>query len=181
MKGSIMTNTLERLPLLGRKFDVEDVTEDLVDLACEFLGETESRFGFIIEMKRTLIDRGDLTPGQTKGVLNCMIRDAKAAQAGPVVNDRVEDGFYEADNGRIVKVQTAVHGSGRQYAKLLDTEDGSFDYAGRGPLAWGLTPLTLERAQELGQLYGVCMRCGRTLTDEGSIAAGIGPVCAGKW
>lgn len=31
-----------------------------------------------------------------------------------------------------------------------------------------------------GQEIGDCGRCGRTLTDEASRAAGIGPVCAGK-
>lgn len=31
-----------------------------------------------------------------------------------------------------------------------------------------------------GTELGVCGRCGRTLTDEDSRAAGIGPVCAGK-
>lgn len=31
-----------------------------------------------------------------------------------------------------------------------------------------------------GHELGVCGRCGRTLTDEASRAAGIGPVCAGK-
>lgn len=40
--------------------------------------------------------------------------------------------------------------------------------------------LTLEQAQEFGRLYGVCGICGATLTDETSIAAGIGPVCAGR-
>ncbi len=41
--------------------------------------------------------------------------------------------------------------------------------------------MTLEEAEEFGALYGFCCRCGRTLTDENSIEAGIGPVCAGKF
>ncbi len=40
--------------------------------------------------------------------------------------------------------------------------------------------LTLELAKEYGKLYGQCMICGRTLTNEDSIEAGIGPICAGK-
>jgi uncharacterized protein DUF6011 len=31
-----------------------------------------------------------------------------------------------------------------------------------------------------GQELGECGHCGRTLTDEASRAAGIGPVCASK-
>lgn len=32
-----------------------------------------------------------------------------------------------------------------------------------------------------GSLYGICCVCGRTLTDESSIAAGIGPICSQKF
>jgi len=95
----------------------------------------------------------------------------------------VDDGFYELPGERIAKVLHAVHGSGRQYAKLLNTDSGGFDYTPRlidEVRAHGV-PLTLERAQQLGKLYGMCCRCGATLTDENSIAAGIGPICASRF
>lgn len=38
----------------------------------------------------------------------------------------------------------------------------------------------LEAVKEIGRLTGVCCICGRELTDEQSIAAGIGPICAGR-
>ncbi len=41
--------------------------------------------------------------------------------------------------------------------------------------------LQLDEAKLFGQLYGVCCACGRLLTDENSIAAGIGPICAGRF
>lgn len=111
-----------------------------------------------------------------------------ANEAVPVTTTgEIADGFYEFtyDRGKvaIAKVVRAVHGSGRQYAKQLDPETGVFEYVG-GLLAevrQSGVPLTLERAKELGHLYGRCIRCGRTLTDEASIAAGIGKVCAGKF
>jgi len=37
--------------------------------------------------------------------------------------------------------------------------------------------MSLEQAKEYGALYGTCIRCGRTLTDEDSIENQIGPVC----
>jgi hypothetical protein len=40
--------------------------------------------------------------------------------------------------------------------------------------------MTLEEAKAFGALYGTCCVCGRTLTKEESIEAGIGPICAGK-
>lgn len=38
----------------------------------------------------------------------------------------------------------------------------------------------LEAVKEIGKLTGNCCICGRTLTNEGSIEEGIGPICAGK-
>lgn len=100
----------------------------------------------------------------------------------PAKSDELEDGMYRVD-GVIYKVQHAVHGSGRQYAKELVGEgaDWSFEYAA-GAIR-KLRPehrMTLEEAKEFGALYGTCCVCGRTLTKESSIAEGIGPVCSGK-
>lgn len=93
----------------------------------------------------------------------------------------LEDGVYMVE-GVVFKVQHAVHGSGRQYAKRLHGESGSFEYA---PKALSVIRpehlLTLEQAKSYGAVYGVCAVCGRTLTDEVSITAGIGPVCAGRF
>lgn len=120
---------------------------------------------------------------------------AKAAPAAPAKQERVEleDGMYLFD-GNYYKVQHAVHGSGNQYAKVAVIEDvpshlGAahdevtvrFEYA-RGVVA-KLRPehkLTYEQAKAFGALYGTCCRCGKTLTDELSIALGIGPVCGGR-
>lgn len=107
------------------------------------------------------------------------------------------DGMYRnPDSGEIFKVQVAVHGSGNLYAKKLVVEsdavrdaDGKivepgivrFEFA-KGAVA-KLRPewkMTLDEAKAFGALYGTCCVCGRTLTDEGSITAGIGPICAGK-
>ena len=41
--------------------------------------------------------------------------------------------------------------------------------------------MSLEDAKAFGHVYGVCCNCGATLTDEKSIAAGIGPYCAKKF
>lgn len=96
----------------------------------------------------------------------------------------IEDGFYELADGRIVKVIHAVHGSGRQYGKVLDTETRRFDIAVgilREVRATGKRiDDDQDRCAELGKLYGICMCCGLELTDEASIEAGIGPICKAK-
>lgn len=38
-----------------------------------------------------------------------------------------------------------------------------------------------EAARAYGKATGICCCCGRELTDPNSIAAGIGPICAGGW
>lgn len=106
----------------------------------------------------------------------------QATRPAPV--KRIEqDGMYKVGD-IIYKVQVAVHGSGQLYAKRLEV-------LAHGTAQWVYAPgvvktlteadrLTLDEAVKFGQLYGVCAQCGRTLTDEASIARGIGPVCAGK-
>ena len=73
--------------------------------------------------------------------------------------------------------------SGKLYAKklLIVGKKGSWVYAPGA--VYTLKPeqkLTLEQAVAMGHTLGVCMICGRTLTDQKSVAAGIGPTCAKK-
>lgn len=106
---------------------------------------------------------------------------------GPIRQVVTEAGMYRnPDTKMIYKVQKAVHGSGHLYAKRLEVHEDqgnrvSFEYA-PGALRdldarWRLS---VEDAKQFGALYGSCMVCGRVLTNEESIAAGIGPICAGK-
>ena len=126
----------------------------------------------------------------------------------PVRSSITEDGMYVKD-GVVYKVQFAVHGSGNLYAKRLvvagecqghlDTSgnsiemvycDGACDPSPAAEFVYEagavnrLAPedkMTLEAAQAFGRLYGICCRCGATLTDETSIAAGIVPVCGSRF
>lgn len=101
------------------------------------------------------------------------------------------EGMHRVD-GVVYKVQRSPE-SGRLYAKKLvfehhhDIGDSGlkgiwkFEYAkGAMRLLSAQTQMTLEEAKEWGVLYGTCCVCGRTLTNEESIAAGIGPICSGK-
>lgn len=105
-------------------------------------------------------------------------KETPKAAAGSLDED--EDGFFVTPDGKVVKVQFNRARTNR-YAKVLDTETGAFEYAGKAPLRWELERLTAERAAELGRLYGMCVACGATLTDEDSIERGLGPICANKF
>jgi hypothetical protein len=164
-------------------------------------------FEFLQEMNTELKSKGHLTTGQAKGVLNCAIADArravKAAEAEAVRNERatgpdgtppppwtdLEAGIY-LHEGSVYKVQMAVHGSGRPYAKRLvvakpepgeSPSRGKFEYEpGAVRLLVPSDRMDLAKAKEFGAVYGVCCNCGATLTDETSIERGIGPICESR-
>lgn len=109
---------------------------------------------------------------------------------GPVeplaIHPAIEAGIYiNPTTGEVYKVQVAVHGSGRLYAKKLMPIEGNpkrgaiFTYkAGlihQINSTWRIQP---EQAREFGVVYGCCINCGLTLTRETSQAAGYGPTCA---
>lgn len=90
------------------------------------------------------------------------------------------EGMYRKD-GQIYKVVRAVHGSGHLYAKQLDVATRTFEVA-KGMVATlrQSDRMSTADAAEFGHLYGFCVRCGAPLTDEVSIARGMGPVCSTK-
>ena len=90
--------------------------------------------------------------------------------------------MYQTPEGVVWKVQRGD--SGYLYAKELvniGAREWEFVFVKGGLRNLSADmKLTLEAAQKFGQLYGVCCVCGRTLTNEVSIAAGIGPICSGR-
>lgn len=99
------------------------------------------------------------------------------SQRGGVFGD-IEEGMYKVD-GEIFKV---YHTQAGHLATKQLTEDG-FEYTGQRPLN-SIKPehrMTLDEAKEYGKVTGTCCNCGRLLTNEESIAAGIGPICATKF
>lgn len=111
------------------------------------------------------------------------IRNAKKVQA-EVARPEITEGFWEI-SGTVYKVQRNLAGTGI-YAKRLDVDDdGHRDWTfvgwqGMRDLRQHGTKVQGDTVKRYGELYGACMMCGRRLTNEESIEAGIGPVCAGK-
>lgn len=110
-----------------------------------------------------------------------------ASTPTPTVRSEAVEGIHRISGDRIVKVQRGRE-SGNLYAKLLvvtETDDGEYD--GEFLYAPGLivecsaeTALSLDDARAYGALYSVCCVCAARLSDEDSIALGIGPVCGGR-
>lgn len=92
-----------------------------------------------------------------------------------------EDGIYvfEGETYKIQWNRDETH----LYGKRMIVEGNSvfWRYEAGIPMAIaGARKLTLEEAKEFGKLYGSCIVCSRKLTNEESIVAGIGPICAGR-
>jgi hypothetical protein len=89
----------------------------------------------------------------------------------------VGEGYYFVE-GLIYKVQ-AAKSSGNLYAKVFS--ESGYEYApGAMRLMASAQRLTLDQAAEAGVKTGRCVVCARLLTDPESVAAGIGPICAGR-
>lgn len=118
---------------------------------------------------------------------NMISKERELRAARPAAQVALEDGMYAKvvdGTRRVFKVVHAVHGSGRQYAKELVQDGETWGWERAPGMVNRLTPadrMSLEEAQAFGRIYGVCCACGAILTDETSIAAGIGPVCASKF
>jgi hypothetical protein len=124
-------------------------------------------------------DTAEVTLGERlSGDIFAPAKDAPATKGTKDAPATVVDGpgMYATADDRIVKVQASQ--AGRLYGKVLNGQ--SFDYS-PGAMRDIVRKLTLEEAAAYGRATGICCCCGRTLTNPESIAAGIGPICAGRF
>lgn len=95
-------------------------------------------------------------------------------------NGILEDTLYK--QGDAIYKTTRSRSSGWLYAKLLNQETGEWQYAaGVIKEITAENRMTIEEAQQYGRTTGRCCVCGAKLTNEASIAYGIGPICAQRW
>lgn len=179
-----------------------------------FVGATEKQLQFLVTLavergwtynnaERTLTNPAgvvgkldDLSKAQASATIDNLIKTPKVHAPKRDSEPQItEAGMYRMD-GVIYKVQVAVHGSGRLYAKqLIVDREAVRDEHGKivepAEVHFERVPgavfrlrnehrMSKEEATQFGALYGTCCVCGRTLTKEESIDAGIGPVCAGR-
>jgi hypothetical protein len=135
----------------------------------------------VLKISRRLWKMKQFGKDAASTVIDALLACPKIEQ-GKSASEPPPEGMHKVE-GVIYKVQRAVHGSGNLYAKrlIVDITDhtASFEYApGAIKQLSEATKMTLDEAKKFGVLYGTCCVCGRTLTNEDSIAAGIGPVCA---
>ena len=122
------------------------------------------------------VDFATLTSAEASSLITELLNSPRKLAA-----ERVSDeGMYRNAEGDIFRVQRSKE-SGNLYAKRLDIIDGGFVYEA-GAIR-NLKPsdrMTLDEAKAFGVEYGICCVCGAFLTNEVSVAEGIGPVCGGR-
>ncbi len=104
-------------------------------------------------------------------------------QAQAPANPVTEVGMYINAEGVAFRVKRSQ--AGRLYASRFVPEAQAradrFVYAGGAVYRLDASMrMTLEQAKALGAQYSQCCVCGRDLSAEQSVEAGIGPVCAGR-
>lgn len=164
--AKLMSERVDLLRLSGNKIEAAVIEAHPLDLAALTVGDASTAIGKLIANNKALRETAPARPA------------ARITQ----------DGMYRLDD-TTYKVQEARNGSGRLYAKRLvmvplgdGKFKGTFEYApGMVNKLTDANRMSLDEAKAFGHLYGTCCMCGRTLTDENSIAAGIGPTCAGRF
>ena len=180
--------TIDFLATLDRKVEVGDVTPDLAAAAAEWLAAYDGTFDFLVGLRR-YADR--LTPGQARGVLNCwraeVVRSAERAARTTVALPEVPAGHYavasKTGNNDLdfFRVDRPTEGRWAGYTFVKRVIGGHPEYAVRGAEAKAVLARIAadpDAGFRYGREIGRCCRCNRTLTDEASRAAGIGPDCA---
>ena len=120
-----------------------------------------------------------LTVEGASALIAALLRAPKRAQAQaqPAADAVACEGIYRAADGSVYRVVRSD--AGRLYAKKLRASGRGFDYAaGAIRTLTAADRLTLTQAQAYGLEFGVCVVCGRELSDPASVQRGIGPVCA---
>lgn len=154
--------------------------------------------GEVADLLRDLLAKGTLTKGQASAGLDLLF-GASFVPKVPIVGTATigkpvtEVGIYEREDMVYQVVESAT---GNLYAKVLDqkvstckrlTGEGKVVNVKYVYMAGAIHQITAEdkvsreRAQELGHITAICVKCGTKLEDADSVARGLGPVCYKKW
>lgn len=132
------------------------------------------------EFRASVGDLNALTKREASSLIDSLRSFPYAPREGrtatPVAN--LEVGVYYKD-GSVYRVKISQT-SGRPYATKLVGNSFVYDPSYTRQITLD-DKMTLEQAMDYGLQFGVCCVCGRELTDETSVARGIGPVCARRF
>lgn len=154
---------------------------------------TEAQVGFLDKLlaerqhdfPASYADAAKADASQMRIAIDTLVGRPKAAKPAAASTDEpVDYGMYkQARTGDLFRVYPARQGGHLLSKRLIILEDGSAEFMYEGAAKRNVKAsekMTLEEAKAFGHQFGVCCMCAALLTDPESVAAGIGPVCAGK-
>ena len=123
--------------------------------------------------------------GEASGFISVMLQQDKRPDVRQTVVADTPPGIYWNPKTQQVFKVYMTRSLYKAMKTFLQAEDGTWSwvYLGRIDRHFDVDTMELmpiEEAKKFGQVNGYCIRCGALLTDEGSIAEGIGPICAEK-
>ncbi len=135
-------------------------------------------------------DAGELTSSAVSAAITRLLAIAKSAAVAPSSLPDVPAGHYSLDSTghndlvfyRVDRPTTGTY-AGRVFVKLVvgGKPDSNVPYRNIAGVLARIAEVGIDVAgATYGRELGQCRRCNRTLTDETSRAAGIGPECATK-
>ncbi len=177
--------------------------------ALEYLSRHEQHWDFAASLLRQLADRGSLSENQLAAVYRAMEREAEEAkaQAAKVTQQEPQGSGLDLSNlpagryavpggdtrlkllvqrpvapskwaGWVFVSDAAEYGQGRKYGRQAPGKTYS------GAVVSELEKIVADpeaACAAYGHLTNTCGICGRHLEDAGSVARGIGPICASKF
>lgn len=153
-------------------------TTDL-DRVVDYLEENHERNSFLASLFAQWRTKGSLTAKQIEAVLRNIQRDRDNARGD--INPVTEVGMYR-NGGNIYRVRWNRAGTALYALRFVPeatTKSERLAYeTGAIKRLSANDRLTVQEAEEIGALYGICCVCGAELTDAKSVQRGIGPVCA---
>jgi hypothetical protein len=155
---------------------------------------TDKQIAFISELQAERVPEAErfgsirlasLTKAGASAMIATLLEKPKLPDAGDGVADVPAGRYAVEDNGtlKFYKVDRPADGkwAGRTFVKVQASDN---EFPVRGAAAARVLRLIARDPKAAMLRYGAelghCGHCGRTLTNEESRAAGIGPICAGK-
>lgn len=183
---------------LGRPVTPDDLTPELTAYAMRFAAGYDGNFAFMVDMRKAARS-GFLSPGQAKGVLNCVradiAREVEAEQRAELPEVPAGRWAYvnDADEVTLVRIDRPTEGrwAGYVFGHYLTgggeggtlTEAGRVPYKALGTVLGKIAALGLaESAALFGRTAKACAKCGRGLVDQGNpyYEMGYGPTCGAE-
>jgi hypothetical protein len=151
------------------------------DRAIDYLEENHERNSFLASLFTQWRTKGSLTTKQIEAVLRNIQRERENARGD--INPVTEVGMYR-NGANIYRVRWNQAGTALYALRFVPeatTKSERLVYEGGAIKRLSANDrLTIQEAEEVGALYGICCVCGAELTDSKSVQRGIGPVCAKK-